>query len=779
MSDSQDTKPLLDLSDLRLAPKWVSDFGKSSPSSAPDHEESGSRLQRGGGRDFRDSRDRRGPRSDQRGPRPDSRGPRDGGGQYRGGGGAGQGQQGDRNRSRDGRGRPGDRDRDRNRDRDRRDFRDQRPQQEAPPRLPAGLTAEIEPESRATEAMAAMIRNAGKAYSVFDAARLVLSSGDRFHVKFSLPKESEAKLYAIPADGSLWLSREEAIEHFLNSEGIKEFYRVEEVQLEAPKGNFTSVAICGLSGTLLGPPSHHSYQTTLHRIHRERFAHMSFEDYKRRVRTDNSPEAVEKWKESLTHGTEWIVITPGSEPGPEPAAEEASTAQQQTPEAAAAETPVAAESETPDATDVQSVEAEPVVEAVGAEPSAEITDSTEATSGTPSQSPAAIEAPAVPEVRLKSRAEMQAHFRENFAPTLVHETNVRYVAGNVPRQNLNPALYQLLRRSVDETRKHLLSLAQRLCIGFEQQGLKLFKRRGGKLWVSRARPRLLDSSVVLSERISLMMQIVKAQPGITAKALIEAVTPATAKTESESSTPTPTNPEIAAAVDAAPAIVAESTVDAAPQVEIEAIATAAAATPEASAEQMGALKDLHWLNSEGYVIEYADGQVFPGVTEPPPAKPKAEKAAAARAATATASASEAETSASASAEPSPPADAEAESPTQAEDSPIQAATELAPAKPAAESGSAESIDSDTDSGIGVSVSEPEAEPVPFDFLLESPTEDAPVSPASDNSGLGAADDSSAEPLHEAGFLIETEDEVDAAQKEPVAEDAAASEPTAE
>ena len=48
---------------------------------------------------------------------------------------------------------------------------------------------------------------------------------------------------------------------------------------------------------------------------------------------------------------------------------------------------------------------------------------------------------------------------------------------------------------------------------------------------------------------------------------------------------------------------------------------------ELSVEQLNALKDLHWLNSEGYVIEYADGLVFIGVTDPPPAKPKAVKAA--------------------------------------------------------------------------------------------------------------------------------------------------------
>jgi hypothetical protein len=61
--------------------------------------------------------------------------------------------------------------------------------------------------------------------------------------------------------------------------------------------------------------------------------------------------------------------------------------------------------------------------------------------------------------------------------------------------------------------------------------------------------------------------------------------------------------------------------------QAEAPATAAAEpqpSPLARA-RMQALNDLHWLNSEGYVTEYSDGVVFPGVTEPPPAKPKAVK----------------------------------------------------------------------------------------------------------------------------------------------------------
>lgn len=516
MPDAPEQSPLLDLSDLRLTPQWVTDFSKTPSRKELDRYADDSQDSRGK-RPFRDSR---------------------GGG---GGGGYGdrksfdkpQGRSGDRGSNqrddRRGSGPPrGDRDR---RPPGRYD-RDSRPAYEQGPKPVVGLKVQVEPEGRATEAMAAMIRTAGKAYSVFDAARLVLASGDRFHLKFSLPPEDPQKLYAIVADSSLWLSKEEALSHFLHSEALKEFYRTEEVELEEPKGNFTSVGICGMSGELLGPPSHHSYQSNLHKLHRERFSNLPFEEYKRRVRTDNSPEAIEKWKESQKRSVQWVWLKGEVAEGEEPA-------------------------------------------------------------------------------RLKSRAEMEAHFRKNHADGLVSAVSEVTIAGNIPKHLLSTALYLHLRGAVDEARKHLLQTAQMLCSGFEHHGLKLFKRRGGKLWVSRIRPRALDVGVVLSDRINKILELVKTKPGIHTKELLETIAPSAPVAEAA--------PVVAAVEEEiAPAAVTEEGTE----------APAAASSPEVAAkaelsnDQVQVLKDIHWLNSEGYVIEYADGVVFPGVTEPPPAKPK-------------------------------------------------------------------------------------------------------------------------------------------------------------
>ncbi|MFZ4767184.1 MAG: hypothetical protein ACOYMN_19700, partial [Roseimicrobium sp.] len=204
-------------------------------------------------------------------------------------------------------------------------------------------------------------------------------------------------------------------------------------------------------------------------------------------------------------------------------------------------------------------------------------------------------------------------------------------------------------------RKHLLPVAQALCSGFEQHGLKLFKRRGGKLWVSRTRPRALDHSAVLTDRIAKMVEVVKTSPGITVKQLVETLYPSAEASPSpaapsskkaprtsaapnpapeeaappaENLVPTPEEADVPSAADApTPAepldTSEDTTASAEPSAPVESTPTPAAAPQNQwSAEQLQGLKDLHWLNSEGYVIEYSDGIVFIGVNEPPPAKPK-------------------------------------------------------------------------------------------------------------------------------------------------------------
>ena len=154
----------------------------------------------------------------------------------------------------------------------------------------------------------------GRAYPIFDLAKLLLESRDRYEVKLKRENETSPDLFRCAADGSLWLSRDEAMRHVLNSKALEEYYEVEKIEGEAPKGNFTSVAICGMSGKLLGPPNYHGYQPALSRLYRERFSHMDFERFKSRIKMSQEEESIEKWKEQESTKT---VYKPKGEEGVE------------------------------------------------------------------------------------------------------------------------------------------------------------------------------------------------------------------------------------------------------------------------------------------------------------------------------------------------------------------------------------------------------------------------------------------------------------------------------
>ena len=359
----------------------------------------------------------------------------------------------------------------------------------------------IEPRDSAAEALAAHIRSSGHAFSMFDAARLVLADPERFQARFSCAAERAQGLFQTTADGGLFLSRDEALAHVLCGPALESYYRVEEIELEEPKGDFKSIAVCGFSGELLAPPNHHSFQTALIRLHRERFANLALEDYKRRVRIESSPEIVAQWKEQQRKGRRWVHIR----------------------------------------------------EAEGVEPAA-----------------------------FSNRAEMEAHFRRVHGDAACAEVREAVFASGTDKTRLSQALFLLMRQAVDTARKHLFEISQKLGGGFERRGLKLFKRRAGKLFVSRVKPRAVDPGVVFSERVARIVELLKTAHGLPLTELVEKIVPSAA--------PGP-----------------------------------GGAKPAITEDQVAVIKDVRWLANEGYVIEYADGMVFLGVQgEPAKAKPEAD-----------------------------------------------------------------------------------------------------------------------------------------------------------
>ena len=228
--------------------------------------------------------------------------------------------------------------RDRNRDRDRdrrapqsrdpraRQSRDQRPRRPQPDGArrerpdgaqrerrqpeaiqPVAVTVRFLPQSRAFESVVAQIKSGPVAYSVFALARLFLEKPERYDVR--LTAAEGAQLFQLGDNGAVASDRT-LLEGSAFASARDDFYTIEVTQSEPLKGNFTNVARCRLSGTLLGPTNHHGYQPQLRTLYETRFSRrMSFADYQRQIDIVSDPAVVEEWKEQARNVTTYRAKT--------------------------------------------------------------------------------------------------------------------------------------------------------------------------------------------------------------------------------------------------------------------------------------------------------------------------------------------------------------------------------------------------------------------------------------------------------------------------------------
>jgi hypothetical protein len=167
------------------------------------------------------------------------------------------------------------------------------------------------PEEKGVESLARQIKMTGRAYPLFGIAQMILQKPERHAVVFTIKKNAEGRpvqpLFVCALDDSLWLSEDEAVAHVLKNH-FATFYQAERTATEPPKGKYTFVAQCGLSGIILGPPNYHDYQNQLRKLHAERFSRMPFETFKSRVKIVRDEEVVKKWVDEQSWKTEYLCL---------------------------------------------------------------------------------------------------------------------------------------------------------------------------------------------------------------------------------------------------------------------------------------------------------------------------------------------------------------------------------------------------------------------------------------------------------------------------------------
>ncbi|MBP3498534.1 MAG: hypothetical protein J6J97_00450 [Akkermansia sp.] len=256
-----DSLNLSDLADFQFGPAWARPGSASSPAYTE-----------------RPARDPRAPRRREGGERrPFNRDRRDSGDAPRG--------KGERPQKRDSR-------------------REPKPQRELP--APAeGFRVELRPANSILELFAANIQKQKRALPLIDLARVVMGDKARYDLVFMKLENGPMLIHSTKGDQACWLTEAEALAYLWKAPWFSELYTREEIEVEAPKGNFNAVAVCSLGGELIGPVTWHGYQAALMNLYRNKYSTMPLDVFKNRISVDKTEESVAAWVQAASHKTVW------------------------------------------------------------------------------------------------------------------------------------------------------------------------------------------------------------------------------------------------------------------------------------------------------------------------------------------------------------------------------------------------------------------------------------------------------------------------------------------
>ena len=185
---------------------------------------------------------------------------------------------------------------------DRRDGgRDDRGPRREPRPFVKPLDAEVRilPNQKDLGGIIRKIQTSHLAYPMRQLERLFLENPGSCMLRVTPRGETAVTFHQCKACGAVAFSEDELAAHLLAAH-LGDYWTSEEVECEPPKGAFTCVAKCGLSGELLGPPNLHGYDARIREMIRTRYPNMSEAAYRARIEIVRDQEAVEAWRQSAT-----------------------------------------------------------------------------------------------------------------------------------------------------------------------------------------------------------------------------------------------------------------------------------------------------------------------------------------------------------------------------------------------------------------------------------------------------------------------------------------------
>jgi hypothetical protein len=154
------------------------------------------------------------------------------------------------------------------------------------------------PDPKELSVVIGKISKGHRAFPIVDLARLFLQNPDSCEVRIERkPDARDLKFYQCTRCGWAATTEPELREHISTAHFDEEF-ESETIEGEQPTGSFVCVARCGVTGALLAPPNHHSFNQRVTEMLRGECRHMSEAEYRAKIETVHDAELVEQWREA-------------------------------------------------------------------------------------------------------------------------------------------------------------------------------------------------------------------------------------------------------------------------------------------------------------------------------------------------------------------------------------------------------------------------------------------------------------------------------------------------
>jgi len=337
------------------------------------------------------------------------------------------------------------------------------------------------PEDTGFAAMVKAVRASCRTYQLFEITKAVLEKNDRFVIVVQRARLQQAEGAAPAKPAPVFMSlpdhlpfdtEDAAIQHVLGN-NLGAFFEMQEVEVEAPKGNFPIINKCGITGELLGPPNHHRYQQILQQHHAAKLSRMPFERFRESIISAREPEVIAAWMEKMKKATRYTWKPPVAKVATTPPMEAAA------PVAAPAEAAPAAEAPAP-----------------------------------------APEAPAVEVISFDNIEDARLHLLANARDKVVRAVDSVRFHGKLIEKLPQGEIRRALEGHVERQRRFPLDTANALRGRLRREGFTIFKKGSrGVSYVCAVKRRFRVPGQVFSETISALIDFIEKNPMVHVKDL--------------------------------------------------------------------------------------------------------------------------------------------------------------------------------------------------------------------------------------------------------------------